>query len=152
MFLVFTCFSLFSACKRKDVMEVVEQQSAPKKPRLVFTDLQRRTLQAIFKVCKDNHVRRALCFQCSFLYGNFYTSFVFILPLDSRLTFRTGFGITIRITILFVGALCSLHLFRDLLRITSFLGPLSRFLLIFPFFQMVEGSFLEKLYFPNAGL
>lgn len=52
--LVFTCFSFFSACKRKDVMEVVEQQSAPKKPRLVFTDLQRRTLQAIFKVCNDN--------------------------------------------------------------------------------------------------
>lgn len=26
------------------------QQPAPKKPRLVFTDLQRRTLQAIFKV------------------------------------------------------------------------------------------------------
>lgn len=26
------------------------QQAAPKKPRLVFTDLQRRTLQAIFKV------------------------------------------------------------------------------------------------------
>ncbi|EGI70099.1 Homeobox protein onecut [Acromyrmex echinatior] len=25
------------------------QQPAPKKPRLVFTDLQRRTLQAIFK-------------------------------------------------------------------------------------------------------
>ena len=31
-------------------MDTVEQQSAPKKPRLVFTDLQRRTLQAIFKV------------------------------------------------------------------------------------------------------
>merc|ERR1719471_2181315 len=41
-----------SSCKRKDVMEVVEQQSAPKKPRLVFTDLQRRTLQAIFKETK----------------------------------------------------------------------------------------------------
>ena len=39
-----------SACKRKDVMEAAEQASAPKKPRLVFTDLQRRTLQAIFKV------------------------------------------------------------------------------------------------------
>ena len=39
-----------SACKTKDVMEVAEQPSAPKKPRLVFTDLQRRTLQAIFKV------------------------------------------------------------------------------------------------------
>ena len=31
-------------------MEAAEQASAPKKPRLVFTDLQRRTLQAIFKV------------------------------------------------------------------------------------------------------
>ena len=57
-------------------MEVVEQQSAPKKPRLVFTDLQRRTLQAIFKVRDDNYVKRVLGFQCSFLYGNFYTSFV----------------------------------------------------------------------------
>jgi hypothetical protein len=28
------------------------QQPAPKKPRLVFTDLQRRTLQAIFKVSR----------------------------------------------------------------------------------------------------
>lgn len=40
------------------------QQPAPKKPRLVFTDLQRRTLQAIFKVSivrararKSAHVR-----------------------------------------------------------------------------------------------
>ena len=76
LFPVFTCFSFFSACKRKDVMEVVEQQSAPKKPRLVFTDLQRRTLQAIFKVRDDDYVKRVLGFQCSFLYGNFYTSFV----------------------------------------------------------------------------
>lgn len=43
----------FAACKRKDVMEPQEQGgSAPKKPRLVFTDLQRRTLQAIFKETK----------------------------------------------------------------------------------------------------
>merc|ERR1719189_3275649 len=41
-----------AACKRKDVMEAAEQASAPKKPRLVFTDLQRRTLQAIFKETK----------------------------------------------------------------------------------------------------
>merc|ERR550532_3305017 len=41
-----------AACKRKDVMEVAEQPSAPKKPRLVFTHLQRRTLQAIFKETK----------------------------------------------------------------------------------------------------
>ena len=43
---------VFSACKRKDGMEEVAGVSGgPKKPRLVFTDLQRRTLQAIFKVC-----------------------------------------------------------------------------------------------------
>jgi len=41
-----------AVCKRKDVTEVHEQGSAPKKPRLVFTDLQRRTLQAIFKETK----------------------------------------------------------------------------------------------------
>lgn len=35
------------ACKRKEEPDQVPQ---PKKPRLVFTDLQRRTLQAIFKV------------------------------------------------------------------------------------------------------
>ena len=39
----------FSACKRKD--DSPEHPQQPKKPRLVFTDLQRRTLQAIFKVC-----------------------------------------------------------------------------------------------------
>ncbi|KAK0079289.1 hypothetical protein PV325_001436 [Microctonus aethiopoides] len=32
--------------------QVEHQQPAPKKPRLVFTDLQRRTLQAIFKETK----------------------------------------------------------------------------------------------------
>ncbi len=31
--------------------EVAQVSGGPKKPRLVFTDLQRRTLQAIFKVC-----------------------------------------------------------------------------------------------------
>lgn len=43
---------IFAACKRKDEManQAEHQQPAPKKPRLVFTDLQRRTLQAIFKV------------------------------------------------------------------------------------------------------
>ena len=40
---------LFSVCKRKEE-EPPQQQT--KKPRLVFTDLQRRTLQAIFKVLK----------------------------------------------------------------------------------------------------
>lgn len=68
-FSLFLCFSLslsfsislpfclswipvISACKRKDEManQAEHQQPAPKKPRLVFTDLQRRTLQAIFKV------------------------------------------------------------------------------------------------------
>jgi hypothetical protein len=40
-----------SACKRKeDPQSQPEHTPAPKKPRLVFTDLQRRTLQAIFKV------------------------------------------------------------------------------------------------------
>ncbi|KAG5307014.1 ONEC2 protein, partial [Acromyrmex insinuator] len=48
------------ACKRKDEManQAEHQQPAPKKPRLVFTDLQRRTLQAIFKVstaCARTH-------------------------------------------------------------------------------------------------
>lgn len=38
-------------CKRKeDLPAIAEHLSSPKKPRLVFTDLQRRTLQAIFKV------------------------------------------------------------------------------------------------------
>lgn len=56
------CFSLFfpggAACKRKDDQSsqgAVSQQkntNTPKKPRLVFTDLQRRTLQAIFKETK----------------------------------------------------------------------------------------------------
>lgn len=38
-------------CKRKEEpVNQPEQLPTPKKPRLVFTDLQRRTLQAIFKV------------------------------------------------------------------------------------------------------
>lgn len=44
-----------AACKRKEEQQTtqqVKQQPAPKKPRLVFTDLQRRTLQAIFKETK----------------------------------------------------------------------------------------------------
>lgn len=41
------------SCKRKeDVTNNTEQMPTPKKPRLVFTDLQRRTLQAIFKETK----------------------------------------------------------------------------------------------------
>jgi len=36
-------------CRRKEEPHI-EQMPQPKKPRLVFTDLQRRTLQAIFKV------------------------------------------------------------------------------------------------------
>ncbi|XP_065352516.1 homeobox protein onecut isoform X3 [Cloeon dipterum] len=45
--------TIVAACKRKE--EQTPQQEhppAPKKPRLVFTDLQRRTLQAIFKETK----------------------------------------------------------------------------------------------------
>ncbi|VDK33465.1 unnamed protein product [Gongylonema pulchrum] len=42
------------ACKRKEEQQVNggPQPAAPKKPRLVFTDIQRRTLQAIFKETK----------------------------------------------------------------------------------------------------
>ncbi|KAH8256490.1 hypothetical protein KR032_011369 [Drosophila birchii] len=38
-------------CRRKEELQI-EQMPQPKKPRLVFTDLQRRTLQAIFKETK----------------------------------------------------------------------------------------------------
>ncbi|XP_066158069.1 hepatocyte nuclear factor 6 isoform X3 [Euwallacea fornicatus] len=42
-----------AGCKRKeDATSNTEQMPTPKKPRLVFTDLQRRTLQAIFKETK----------------------------------------------------------------------------------------------------
>jgi hypothetical protein len=42
-----------AACKRKEEQCVPPiQQTTPKKPRLVFTDIQRRTLQAIFKETK----------------------------------------------------------------------------------------------------
>ena len=42
---------MFAACKRKD--DVIKQEvPGPKKPRLVFTDIQRRTLMAIFKETK----------------------------------------------------------------------------------------------------
>uniref|UniRef100_A0A915PKV5 Homeobox domain-containing protein n=1 Tax=Setaria digitata TaxID=48799 RepID=A0A915PKV5_9BILA len=42
------------ACKRKDEQQIngASQPATPKKPRLVFTDIQRRTLQAIFKETK----------------------------------------------------------------------------------------------------
>ena len=53
-----------SACKRKEEQPAAEQPPAPKKPRLVFTDLQRRTLQAIFKVSdgrKQPNWRSCLC-------------------------------------------------------------------------------------------
>lgn len=41
------------ACKRKEEQQSqAKSPTAPKKPRLVFTDLQRRTLQAIFKETK----------------------------------------------------------------------------------------------------
>jgi len=41
------------SCRRKEEPQI-EQMPQPKKPRLVFTDLQRRTLQAIFKVGINN--------------------------------------------------------------------------------------------------
>ncbi|XP_013404884.1 hepatocyte nuclear factor 6 isoform X2 [Lingula anatina] len=43
-----------TACKRKEAEQVSppEDSRAPKKPRLVFTDIQRRTLHAIFKETK----------------------------------------------------------------------------------------------------
>ncbi|KAH8272504.1 hypothetical protein KR044_012139 [Drosophila immigrans] len=40
-----------ASCRRKEEPQI-EQMPQPKKPRLVFTDLQRRTLQAIFKETK----------------------------------------------------------------------------------------------------
>ncbi|VDM62491.1 unnamed protein product [Angiostrongylus costaricensis] len=41
------------ACKRKEEQQVQHNQpQPPKKPRLVFTDIQRRTLQAIFRETK----------------------------------------------------------------------------------------------------
>lgn len=41
---------------------IAEHLSSPKKPRLVFTDLQRRTLQAIFKVENFISIPNELCF------------------------------------------------------------------------------------------
>lgn len=43
-----------TACKRKelDLDKSPEENRPPKKPRLVFTDIQRRTLHAIFKETK----------------------------------------------------------------------------------------------------
>ncbi|KAH8034836.1 hypothetical protein HPB51_003123 [Rhipicephalus microplus] len=52
------CVFVFAACKRKEDAPGgagaagPASKSQPKKPRLVFTDLQRRTLQAIFKETK----------------------------------------------------------------------------------------------------
>ncbi|XP_060080349.1 homeobox protein onecut-like [Ylistrum balloti] len=40
------------ACKRKEQEQQAQDQRHPKKPRLVFTDIQRRTLHAIFKETK----------------------------------------------------------------------------------------------------
>ena len=44
--------SFFPACKRKDLEMPRTENTGPKKPRLVFTDIQRRTLYAIFKETK----------------------------------------------------------------------------------------------------
>lgn len=50
--IILSTFVFLAPCKRKEDSQpiVPDHSSAPKKPRLVFTDLQRRTLQAIFKV------------------------------------------------------------------------------------------------------
>ncbi|KAK6747425.1 hypothetical protein RB195_000553 [Necator americanus] len=46
-------YALEQPCKRKEEQQVQHNQpQPPKKPRLVFTDIQRRTLQAIFKETK----------------------------------------------------------------------------------------------------
>ncbi|EPQ06297.1 Hepatocyte nuclear factor 6 [Myotis brandtii] len=39
----------FESCKRKEQEHGKDRGNTPKKPRLVFTDVQRRTLHAIFK-------------------------------------------------------------------------------------------------------
>ena len=41
--------SIFSVCKQKDMEVPKSHDRISKKPRLVFTDIQRRTLHAIFK-------------------------------------------------------------------------------------------------------
>ncbi|GIY59687.1 hepatocyte nuclear factor 6 [Caerostris darwini] len=48
---IYAIFAILT-CKRKEDQQQAKQQNTPKKPRLVFTDLQRRTLQAIFKETK----------------------------------------------------------------------------------------------------
>lgn len=48
---VYKYLEWIAACKRKEDQTVIPNSNpAPKKPRLVFTDIQRRTLQAIFRV------------------------------------------------------------------------------------------------------
>lgn len=44
-----TVLSFLAACKRKEQEHGKDRGNTPKKPRLVFTDVQRRTLHAIFK-------------------------------------------------------------------------------------------------------
>lgn len=51
-FLFCNAFLLISACKRKEQELPMQESRTPKKPRLVFTDIQRRTLHAIFKETK----------------------------------------------------------------------------------------------------
>lgn len=46
---LFELISFFVACKRKEDEKDYDKVNMQKKPRLVFTDLQRRTLHAIFK-------------------------------------------------------------------------------------------------------
>lgn len=76
-------YAYFSACKRKD--DSPDHQQQPKKPRLVFTDLQRRTLQAIFKVLTGKHTTFLLYF--SRFSDREYASGWSLVHL---LTFRTG--------------------------------------------------------------
>lgn len=44
--------AVFAACKQKEQEQQQPKERTPKKPRLVFTDIQRRTLHAIFKETK----------------------------------------------------------------------------------------------------
>lgn len=44
-----TVLPFLAACKRKEQEHGKDRGNTPKKPRLVFTDVQRRTLHAIFK-------------------------------------------------------------------------------------------------------
>ena len=75
-------------------MEQAEPQgSAPKKPRLVFTDLQRRTLQAIFKVSKTELVSKSLII--TFLFPHVFHSDKNILSLCVDCCYNSPAGVCI---------------------------------------------------------